>query len=62
MKNITKIKELIEIRERLKEIARTVEYLAGSIEVVAKEIYDDQQPVRGTLVGREGNNDYRHHD
>jgi len=55
MKNITKIKELIEIRERLKEIARTVEYLAGSIEVVAKEIYDDQQPVRGTLVGREGN-------
>ena len=26
LKNITNIKELIEIRERLKEIAKTVEY------------------------------------
>lgn len=42
LKNITKIKELIEIRDRLKEIAKTVEYLAGSIEIIAKEIAENK--------------------
>lgn len=39
---LTKIKELIAVRERLKEIAKTVEYLAGSIEIIAKEIAENK--------------------
>jgi hypothetical protein len=42
LKNITNIKELIEIRERLKEIAKTVEYLAGSIDIIANEIAENK--------------------
>jgi len=42
LKSVTSIKELIEIKERLKEIAKTVEYLAGSIDIIANEIAENK--------------------
>jgi hypothetical protein len=40
---LKKIKDLVEIRERLKEISKTIDYLSGSIDIIINELVEGKK-------------------